>query len=119
MIGLFFLGVHLLTILPVIFVPRAIMVFRRDTVLRINRFQRVTVSLEIRNRWPLPLRTLLVTDMPGGLFPDLPPVFAVVLELALFGVVPSALSLAGMAVTCAGVAMTVWKGRWRSSISSR
>ena len=49
----------------------------------------------------------------------LPPVFAVVLELALFGVVPSALSFAGMAVTCAGVAMTVWKGRWRSSISSR
>jgi drug/metabolite transporter (DMT)-like permease len=49
----------------------------------------------------------------------LPPVFAVVLELALFGVVPSALSIAGMAVTCAGVAMTVWKGRWRSSISSR
>jgi drug/metabolite transporter (DMT)-like permease len=49
----------------------------------------------------------------------LPPVFAVVLELALFGVVPSALSVVGMAVTCAGVAMTVWKGRWRSSISSR
>ena len=49
----------------------------------------------------------------------LPPVFAVVLELALFGVVPSALSFAGMAVTCAGVAMTVWKGKWRSSISSR
>jgi drug/metabolite transporter (DMT)-like permease len=49
----------------------------------------------------------------------LPPVFAVVLELALFGVVPSALSFAGMAVTCAGVAMTVWKGGWKSSISSR
>ena len=39
----------------------------------------------------------------------LPPVFAVVLELALFKVVPSGLSLIGMAVTCAGVAMTVWK----------
>ena len=49
----------------------------------------------------------------------LPPVFAVVLEFALFGVVPSGLSFLGMAVTCAGVAMTVWKGRWRSSISSR
>ena len=47
----------------------------------------------------------------------LPPVFAVVLELALFGVVPSALSIAGMAVTCAGVAMTVWKPKWKSSIS--
>jgi drug/metabolite transporter (DMT)-like permease len=49
----------------------------------------------------------------------LPPVFAVILELVLFGVVPSALSFAGMAIACAGVAMTVWPGRWRSSISSR
>jgi drug/metabolite transporter (DMT)-like permease len=45
----------------------------------------------------------------------LPPVFAVVLELAWFGVVPSALALAGIAVTCAGVAMTVWRPRARSS----
>jgi drug/metabolite transporter (DMT)-like permease len=48
----------------------------------------------------------------------LPPVFAVVLEAAMFGVVPSRLALAGIAVTCAGVAMTVWSRRWRSSISS-
>jgi drug/metabolite transporter (DMT)-like permease len=48
----------------------------------------------------------------------LPPVFAVVLEAAMFGVVPSGLALAGIAVTCAGVAMTVWSRRWRSSISS-
>jgi drug/metabolite transporter (DMT)-like permease len=48
----------------------------------------------------------------------LPPVFAVVVEAALFGIVPSGLALAGMAVTCAGVAMTVWSRRWRSSISS-
>jgi drug/metabolite transporter (DMT)-like permease len=48
----------------------------------------------------------------------LPPVFAVVLEAALFGVVPSALALAGIAVTCAGVALTVWSRRWTSSISS-
>jgi drug/metabolite transporter (DMT)-like permease len=48
----------------------------------------------------------------------LPPVFAVVLEAALFGVVPSGLTLAGIAVTCAGVAMTVWSRRWKSSISS-
>ena len=47
----------------------------------------------------------------------LPPVFAVVLELALFGVVPSPLMLAGIAVTCAGVAMTVWQGAWKSSTS--
>jgi drug/metabolite transporter (DMT)-like permease len=38
----------------------------------------------------------------------LPPVFAVVLELALFGVVPEWMMLAGICVTCAGVAMTVW-----------
>lgn len=38
----------------------------------------------------------------------LPPVFAVAAELALFGVVPSGLAFAGMAVACAGVAMTVW-----------
>jgi len=47
----------------------------------------------------------------------LPPVFAVVLELALFGVVPGGLMLAGIAVTCAGVAMTVWRGPWKSSTS--
>jgi len=41
----------------------------------------------------------------------LPPVFAVVLELALFGELPSALTFAGIAVTCTGVAMTVWKKR--------
>ncbi len=48
----------------------------------------------------------------------LPPVFAVAVEAAMFGVVPSGLALAGIAVTCAGVAMTVWSRRWRSSISS-
>lgn len=48
----------------------------------------------------------------------LPPVFAVVLEAAMFAIVPSGLAMAGIAVTCAGVAMTVWSRRWRSSISS-
>jgi drug/metabolite transporter (DMT)-like permease len=47
----------------------------------------------------------------------LPPVFAVALELAFFGVVPDALMLAGIAVTCAGVAMTVWHKPWKSSTS--
>jgi drug/metabolite transporter (DMT)-like permease len=41
----------------------------------------------------------------------LPPIFAVVLEAAMFHVVPSALTAAGIAVTCAGVAMTVWSRR--------
>jgi len=35
----------------------------------------------------------------------LPPVFAVALEAAVFGVVPSGLAFAGMALTCAGVAL--------------
>jgi drug/metabolite transporter (DMT)-like permease len=47
----------------------------------------------------------------------LPPVFAVVLELAFFGVAPSALMLAGMALACLGVAMIVWNPRWKSSTS--
>ena len=43
----------------------------------------------------------------------LPPVFAVVTEAAWFGVVPSAIALLGIGVTCAGVAMTVWRPRWK------
>ncbi|MGH8720367.1 MAG: hypothetical protein ACREU4_00180 [Burkholderiales bacterium] len=35
----------------------------------------------------------------------LAPIFAVVLEYLLFGVVPSALTLVGIAVTCLGVAL--------------
>ena len=41
----------------------------------------------------------------------LPPLIAVALELAMFGVQPDAQMLAGIVVTCAGVAMTVWSGR--------
>jgi drug/metabolite transporter (DMT)-like permease len=37
----------------------------------------------------------------------LTPIFAVALELAMFGVLPSALSLIGIAVTCLGVALVV------------
>jgi len=39
----------------------------------------------------------------------LTPIFAVALELAMFGVMPSALSLAGIAVTCGGVALVAWR----------
>jgi drug/metabolite transporter (DMT)-like permease len=41
----------------------------------------------------------------------LPPVFAVGLELAMFGVQPTGLTIAGMLLACAGVAMTVWAPR--------
>ena len=45
----------------------------------------------------------------------LTPIFAVVLEFALFHVVPSALSVAGIAVTCLGVALVTWtRGRTAS-----
>lgn len=47
----------------------------------------------------------------------LPPVFAVVAELAVFRIVPTPLTVAGMVVTCLGVAMTVWTPRWTSSTS--
>jgi drug/metabolite transporter (DMT)-like permease len=39
----------------------------------------------------------------------LTPIFPVVLELALFGIVPSALSQLGIVVTCGGVALVAWK----------
>jgi drug/metabolite transporter (DMT)-like permease len=39
----------------------------------------------------------------------LTPVFAVGVEYLLFGVVPTALSVAGIVVTCAGVAMVSWR----------
>ena len=40
----------------------------------------------------------------------LTPVFAVVLEFAMFGVVPTDLSIVGIAVTCLGVALVAWHG---------
>lgn len=41
----------------------------------------------------------------------LTPVFAVVLELMMFGVVPSGLSIVGVAITSLGVALVAWRGR--------
>jgi drug/metabolite transporter (DMT)-like permease len=41
----------------------------------------------------------------------LPPIIAVLLEWAVFGVVPTALSVTGIAVTCAGVALVTWPRR--------
>jgi drug/metabolite transporter (DMT)-like permease len=39
----------------------------------------------------------------------LTPIFAVLLEYLMFGEVPSALSLVGIAVTCLGVALVAWR----------
>jgi len=41
----------------------------------------------------------------------LTPVFAVLLEWLLFAVVPSPLTLLGMAVACTGVALVAWRPR--------
>ncbi len=41
----------------------------------------------------------------------LTPIFAVALELVIFGVVPTTLSLAGIAITCLGVALVSWQRR--------
>jgi drug/metabolite transporter (DMT)-like permease len=41
----------------------------------------------------------------------LTPIFAVVLEWLLFGVVPTGLTIVGIAVTCAGVALVAWRPR--------
>ncbi len=39
----------------------------------------------------------------------LTPIFAIVLELFLFGVVPTGLSIAGIVITCFGVALVAWR----------
>lgn len=45
----------------------------------------------------------------------LTPVFPVLLELGLFGIMPSALSWAGIAVTCGGVALVAWRRQPQST----
>jgi len=41
----------------------------------------------------------------------LTPIFAAGMEFAMFGIVPGALSIAGVAVTCLGVALASWRAR--------
>ena len=48
----------------------------------------------------------------------LTPVFAVGLELAMFGVVPSALSVAGIVVTCVGVGLVSWRAAKAGRLSA-
>jgi drug/metabolite transporter (DMT)-like permease len=49
----------------------------------------------------------------------LTPIFAVALEALMFAVVPSALTLAGIVVTCAGVALVAWQPRGATQGASR
>jgi uncharacterized protein (DUF58 family) len=59
--------------------PRMIGVGREVRVVRVNRFEPFTVRLVLVNRWPLPVRSVLVSDEPGGLRPAGPTVFLVTL----------------------------------------
>jgi hypothetical protein len=72
--ALFFL-VEALSLVAARIIPRAFVVTRRDTVIRVNRLQLIRVTLEVRNRWPLPIRSVLVADGPSGVFPLLPAVY--------------------------------------------
>jgi uncharacterized protein (DUF58 family) len=72
--ALFFL-VEALSLIASRMLPRAFLVTRRDEVIRVNRLQRIRVTLDIRNRWPLPIRSVLITDGPSGVFPLAPAVF--------------------------------------------
>ena len=61
-----------------------------------------------RHRFPTPVITRgQATRVTSLLY--LTPIFAVALELAMFGVLPSTLSLIGIAVTCLGVALAAWR----------
>ena len=40
----------------------------------------------------------------------LTPIFAVVMEFAVLGSMPTALSVAGIFATCAGIALATWRG---------
>ncbi len=59
--------------------PRMIGVGREERVVRVNRFEPFTVRLVVVNRWPLPVRSVLVCDEPGGLRPSGPTAFLVAL----------------------------------------
>ncbi len=49
--------------------PRLVAVRREGETARVNRFETITVRLSVVNRSPFPVRTVLVSDEPGGLRP--------------------------------------------------
>jgi uncharacterized protein (DUF58 family) len=79
-IALLFFLVHSFSFLASRLLHRAVSLRRLEPVLRVSRLQRFTVSLEIRNRWPVPLRSVLVSDSTGGVFPEAPTEFLVTLR---------------------------------------
>jgi uncharacterized protein (DUF58 family) len=80
LIVLFFFLVHGFSFLASRVLHRAVSVRRLEPVLRVSRLQRFTVALELRNLWPVPLRSVLVSDSTGGVFPDAPTEFLVTLR---------------------------------------
>lgn len=72
--GLFFL-VEAVSLCAARMLPRALVVTRHDEVIRVNRLQRIRVTMTVRNRLPLPIRSVLVSDGPGGVFPLVPAAF--------------------------------------------
>lgn len=76
-IALFLLLVTLVSFVASRLLPRAIAIRRLDTDIRIHRGERFTVRFEIRNLWPIPIRSVIVTDEHGGVVPEAPPVFQV------------------------------------------
>jgi drug/metabolite transporter (DMT)-like permease len=48
----------------------------------------------------------------------LTPVIAVALEWAMFGVVPTALTFAGIVVVCGGVALVAWQPRGSERVAA-
>ena len=65
----------------------------------------VPVVLLLRPRWPASPAELGHVAVAGVLM------HAVGLEFLMFEVVPTALSLAGIAITCLGVALVAWRSR--------
>jgi len=57
--------------------PRAIVVRREEPSIRVNRFEPFTVRLVVVNRMPVPVRSVLVCDEPGGLRPTGPTAYLV------------------------------------------
>jgi drug/metabolite transporter (DMT)-like permease len=96
----------LLVLVPLAFVVEGFTVRHSPSLWLSIGFLVVFASILAVNALHLLMRQGEATRVASMMY--LPPVFAVVLEAALFGLVPSGLALAGIAVTCAGVAMTVW-----------
>jgi drug/metabolite transporter (DMT)-like permease len=102
-------AVSLAVLAPLAFAVEGFSVRYSWTLLAAIAFLVIFASILAVSALHLLMRQGEATRVAGMMY--LPPVFAVAVELAMFGVLPSALTFAGIAVTCAGVAMTVWSRR--------